>query len=188
MDTVMSIKRIIISACVALLLTACAPEQPSAPPAAFAAAQPAATMTPAAQPSPQPQSTTDQRTVAELAATPLAQSGAHPYEGDRQNSITVKAGDVVTVRNPDFSRGFTFKIVSIEPGHITVATDEPNVTIRDNGGAFPYFLHATESMATGYELPIGWARFTPLEKTPVVQTYSMQPGGTVVRRQDDGDL
>jgi hypothetical protein len=50
----------------------------------------------------------------------------------------------------------------------------------------PYFIHATESYATGYELPIGWARFTPREKTPVVQTYSMQPGGTIVRDQDDG--
>ena len=119
------------------------------------------------------------------AATGEAQ-GAHTYEGDRDNSITVKAGDVVTIHNPDFSRGYTFAIVSITEGHITVSTNEPNVTIRDNGGKMPIFFHSTESYAKGVELPIGWARFTPREKTPVVQTYSMQPGASVARGQDDG--
>jgi hypothetical protein len=76
--------------------------------------------------------------------------------------------------------------VAISATGITVATNEPNITIRDNGSKMPYFIHTTESYKTGYELPIGWARFTPLEKTPVVQTYSMQPGGLIVRNQDDG--
>ncbi len=131
-------------------------------------------------------------------------TGARGYTGDSENSATVKAGDVVTINNPDFSRGYTFTIVSIdtksdyaitnpklngqpesgvwETGHITVSTNEPDVIIRGNGSKEPYFIHVTESYATGYELPIGWARFTPLEKTPVVQQYSMQSGGSVVVR------
>ena len=192
MDTVMSIKLIATIATIALFLTACAPEQPPAPPAAFAAAQPFATAAPAPKPTAAPADHTgatagDGSVVASQPAQANTQ-GAHAYEGDRQNSITVQAGDIVTCTNPDFSQPYTFKIMSIEPGHITVVADDPNITIRDNGGEMPYFLHNTESMAQGFELPICWARFTPLEKTPVVQTYSMQPGATVVRGQADGDL
>lgn len=120
-------------------------------------------------------------TLSALASVPAP---AVAYHGDDARSVTVQAGDVVTIHNPDFSRGYTFTIVQISANGITVTTNEPNVTIRNNGGAMPSFIHATESYATGYELPIDWARFTPLEHTAVVQTYSMQPGGTVVREGD----
>jgi len=140
-----------------------------------------------ATPAPRLPRLTVARQAAKPTPAPLANiQGAHSYEGDTDNSITVGVGDVFTIHNPDFSRGYTFRIVAISAMGITVATDEPNITIRDNGGKMPYFIHTTESYKTGYELPIGWARFTPLEKTPVVQTYSMQPGGFIVRNQDDG--
>lgn len=129
--------------------------------------------------------TTNAGTVVPSQPNEAGTVGAHSYEGDSANSITVQAGDVFTIRNPDFSRGYAFRIVSIEPGSITVATDEPGVTIKDNGTEMPYFIDDAHSMDTGYELPIGWARFTPREKTPVVQTYSMQPGGTVAREGDE---
>lgn len=120
-------------------------------------------------------------TPSALASVPAP---AVAYHGDTANSITVQAGDAVTIHNPDFSRAYTFTIVQIGANGITVATDEPGVEIRDNGGAMPFFIHDPESHATGYELPIGWARFTPLEHTAVVQTYSMQPGGSVTRQGD----
>lgn len=121
------------------------------------------------------------------APTARAQNqGAHSYEGDASNSITIAQGDVFTIHNPDFSRGYTFRIVAINDSGITVATDEPNVTITHNGGEMPYFIHTIESYASGYELPIGWVRFTPREHRPVAQTYSTQGSGTIERRQDAG--
>jgi hypothetical protein len=119
------------------------------------------------------------------APTARAQNqGAHSYEGDAPNSITIAPGDLFTIHNPDFSRGYTFRVVAISDSGITVATDEPNVTIAHNGGVMPYFIHTTESYASGYELPIGWVRFTPREHRPVAQTYSAQGSGTIERSQD----
>jgi hypothetical protein len=124
-----------------------------------------------------------------IPAAPTARTtnqDAHSYEGDAANSVTIVPGDVFTIHNPDFSRGYTFRIIAIGDSGITVATDEPNVTITHNGGAMPYFIHTIESYASGYELPIGWVRFTPREHRPVAQTYSAQGSGTIERSQDDG--
>ena len=113
-------------------------------------------------------------------ATGLLRSVAHDSTGER-------AGWVQKFSN----KGWICKTWEGELAMVSmpgVAPEKFLFTIRDNGGEMPYFLHNTESMAQGFELPICWARFTPLEKTPVVQTYSMQPGATVVRGQADGDL
>lgn len=124
-------------------------------------------------------------------ARPGEIEGAHSYEGDSANSVTIKAGDIFTCTNPDFSQPYTFKVESINPGHIRLAADDPSIIIQDNGGEMPYMLHATEGHMgkdrDGKEIivPICWARFTPRDGTPVAQMYGMHPGGTITLGQDD---
>lgn len=108
-----------------------------------------------------------------------------PYEGDRANSVTVQAGDVLTIHQPDYPQSYTLRIESVSTTGIIVATDDPNVEIRDNGSAMVRLFDKRYPNMLGYDVPIGFARFTPLEHTPVVQTYSMQPGGTVAKEGDD---
>src|SRR4051794_4463776 len=65
-------------------------------------------------------------TLAPTARAPTAAApsqGVHSYEGDDSNSMTIAPGDVFTIHNPDFSRGYTFRIVAIGDSGITAATD-----------------------------------------------------------------
>lgn len=99
-----------------------------------------------------------------------------PTASGSANSLPVQVGDTVIITNPDYQRDYVFRIVAISGEGITVETTESGVEIRNNGTALVSFYDPAHSRDTGYELPIGWARFTPDDHTPVVQAYSMKPG------------
>lgn len=109
----------------------------------------------------------------------------HAYEGDMANSITIQAGDVFTIHNPDFDTDYRFKVGSVTADTITITCDDPSVQITDVGFDDGKGLLLAFSLDGTFTRPIGWARFTPAEHIPVVQFYSIAAGGWIQRTGDE---
>jgi hypothetical protein len=123
---------------------------------------------------------------------------AGAYEGDRDNSKTIQAGQDYTFRvYGTFSRPYVVHVDRIEGARIflSVKNGDQDLEIRCNGTDMPYLFSYSLSKRHWegktnspdddviYELPVGWMRTTPANDAMVAQTYSAQ-GGMIVEIGD----